>query len=393
MVYNREEAAKRAEASTTNTYGLCQLWTRTQYGAPSVGDQDGDGDADAVDGWKSEPLSERHTDRNPPRGVPVSWSGGSRGFGHRAISLGNGKIRSTDAGGAGKVATVSLDWPEKTWGMRYLGWSDTISGIVIPLPPPPPPPPPTEKTVKLKFAHVSLEFSDTNRQHTEDITKIFSRGYDVITGTEARVGEGNTADELKRIGTEKGYRVHVTSRYDTWVAVKKSIIAGNYTTGAEFAISKSSSYTPKPPGVWGDRGVVWTTWDMTGYGTFTVGAVHYLTAGGAGATLKVKTDTHYAKVIQAWADVKGKGSRLVFVGGDFNLVDAKNDIFKGVADFKSCWDDLKKWPDTGHGNIDAIARYKPDQRVKCVAARVLNDEAVFLHGDHFLVVAEYEISA
>lgn len=136
MVYNREEAAKRAEKSTTNIKGYCQKWTREIFGAPSVGDVDRDGDADAVDGWKSE--KKRHEgDRNPPRGTPVSYSGGKNGFGHRAVSLGNGKIRSTDAGGDGKVATVDLDWPERKWGMKYLGWSEDISGIVIPKPPAP----------------------------------------------------------------------------------------------------------------------------------------------------------------------------------------------------------------------------------------------------------------
>lgn len=139
VVYNREEAAKRAEASTTNEPGTCQLWTRTIFGAPSVGDRDKDGDSDAVDGWKSEPSTSRHTDRNPPRGVPIAWSGGSHGYGHRAVSLGKNKdgvnmVRSTDAPVRGKVGTVPLDWFEKNWGLTYLGWSDTISGIPIPKP-------------------------------------------------------------------------------------------------------------------------------------------------------------------------------------------------------------------------------------------------------------------
>lgn len=38
MVYNREEAAKWAEASKTNSPGLCQAWTRSMFGAPAVGD-------------------------------------------------------------------------------------------------------------------------------------------------------------------------------------------------------------------------------------------------------------------------------------------------------------------------------------------------------------------
>lgn len=130
---NREQAARTAEAQEFNQVGMCQMVTRTWFDAPSVGDVDHDGDGDAVDGWKSEPLATRHPgDVNPPRGVPVSWAGGSRGHGHRAISLGGGIIRSTDAGGPGRCATVPLEWVEQNWGMTYLGWSETISGLPIP---------------------------------------------------------------------------------------------------------------------------------------------------------------------------------------------------------------------------------------------------------------------
>jgi hypothetical protein len=146
MVFSREQAVQRALAARTNSPGTCQLWTRGILGAPSVGDFDGDGDADAVDGWKREPLSARHTDRKPPAGTPVAWSGGRNGYGHRAISLGpvNGvyKIRSTDAPVSGRVGTVDLDWVERNWGLKYLGWTDTISGIPIPYDKPKPPAPP-----------------------------------------------------------------------------------------------------------------------------------------------------------------------------------------------------------------------------------------------------------
>ena len=145
MVFNREEAAKRAEAARTNTPGTCQMWTRNIFGAESAGDRDRDGDADAVDGWLSEPPSHRHPgDRNPPRGVPVAFSGGSRGFGHRAVSLGGGKIRSTDMTSsgykAGVVGTTTIAQIERSMGVRYLGWSNTITGHLIPMPKPPPPP-------------------------------------------------------------------------------------------------------------------------------------------------------------------------------------------------------------------------------------------------------------
>jgi hypothetical protein len=131
--FNREQAAKRAEANNTNLHYLCQKWTRQIFGAPAVGDVDGDRDADAVDGWKSEPEEFRHFgDRNPPRGVPVAWGGGAKGFGHRAVSLGNRKIRSIDING--KVGTVDLSWFERNWGLKYLGWSETMSGLYIPKP-------------------------------------------------------------------------------------------------------------------------------------------------------------------------------------------------------------------------------------------------------------------
>lgn len=137
-IRSRKEAAKLAERSLINIEGTCQLWVRSIYGAPSAGDQDLDGDADAVDGWLSEPYATRHSrDRTPPRGVPVAFSGGSRGYGHRAISLGSGHIRSTDmaAGGrysAGHVGTVTINQIEIAMGVHYLGWSETIDGYPIP---------------------------------------------------------------------------------------------------------------------------------------------------------------------------------------------------------------------------------------------------------------------
>lgn len=155
MVQNREQAAQSAEKAVTNVPGTCQLWTRNRYLAPSAGDRDGDGDADAVDGWKSEPVSARHEgDRNPPRGVPVAFSGGSRGFGHRAVSLGGGKIRSTDMVGdrytPGKVGTTTISAIEKSMNQQYLGWSETITGIRIPLAPAPAKPPVKKPTAPPK---------------------------------------------------------------------------------------------------------------------------------------------------------------------------------------------------------------------------------------------------
>ena len=138
MVYTREEAARRAEASKTSKVGMCQKWTRDIFGAPSAGDVDKDGDFDAVDGWKSEPVTARHTDRNAPRGTPGSFGGGRKGFGHRTVSLGNGLHRSIDFDTktkrykAGTVGTGTVAEIEKALGVKWLGWSETISGQMIP---------------------------------------------------------------------------------------------------------------------------------------------------------------------------------------------------------------------------------------------------------------------
>lgn len=86
--------------------------------------------ARAIDGWKGSPL--KHADRSPAIGAPVYYtaasSGSTAGDGHVAIYVGNGMIRSTDAGGYGVNATVPLDWPERAWGRRLLGWTGDILG-------------------------------------------------------------------------------------------------------------------------------------------------------------------------------------------------------------------------------------------------------------------------
>ena len=138
-MYNRLQAVERSKKVATYGYAMCYKFTREVFGHAAVGDVDGDGDADAVDGWKATKF--RHPgDRNPPAGVPVFWSGGRNGYGHAAVSLGNGLIRSTDAGGREIVATVPLKWVEDNWGMKYLGWTEDLGGVKIPLPPTKPKP-------------------------------------------------------------------------------------------------------------------------------------------------------------------------------------------------------------------------------------------------------------
>lgn len=132
MTYTRREAMERAAlADVYRPAGMCARWTREQYGIGPSGDADGDGDVDAIDAWKRA-VGKHPGDRNPPPGVPVFWSGGSKGHGHVAMSWPNGRVRGTDSPTSGRIGTVDFDWIERAWGLRYLGWAEGLSGVLIP---------------------------------------------------------------------------------------------------------------------------------------------------------------------------------------------------------------------------------------------------------------------
>ena len=113
-----------AEASAYNVPGQCLGWSREQADIPSRYQS-------AADSW--EHATGRHPgDLNPPKGAAVYWLGGSYGYGHVAISVGHGMVRSSDAGGAGVVATISVRKLTREWHLTYAGWAPSINGYRIP---------------------------------------------------------------------------------------------------------------------------------------------------------------------------------------------------------------------------------------------------------------------
>lgn len=164
-INTRNQAKARAQRTTTNKKGFCQQVTRGWFDAPSAGDRDGDGDADAKDGWLSEPLHARHIgDRTPPPGVPLYFEkDGGKGFGHRCISWdGAGLTRSTDMY-EGKYAPTRTGYAtipeiEAAMGVKYAGWSETIDGYPIPAEPEAPakvvPPVKTKRSLVSQFHDV-----------------------------------------------------------------------------------------------------------------------------------------------------------------------------------------------------------------------------------------------
>jgi hypothetical protein len=101
--------------------GMCLQFVRTCFG---VGSRYGS----ASIGWRH--TKYRHTSVPPP-GVPVWWTGGSRGFGHIAISVGGGYVRSTDFPGSGRVGKVAIKTLTRRWRQTYRGWSEDINGVRV----------------------------------------------------------------------------------------------------------------------------------------------------------------------------------------------------------------------------------------------------------------------
>ncbi len=133
MVYDAEQGARNAEADTHNDPGYCQQQTRIWSGIPALY-------GDAATAWRN--TNDRHPgDKFPPRGAHVFWTGGSHGYGHVGMSLGNQQVRSTDAGGSGIVATRHIDWFAANWGLPYGGWAWDNNEVTIPHDQPKPPPP------------------------------------------------------------------------------------------------------------------------------------------------------------------------------------------------------------------------------------------------------------
>jgi hypothetical protein len=129
---NAPQAVARARTHATWPVGMClnHVWdcvsSQTKnYHLP-----------DANAGWAAATL--KRYDRNPPAGAPVYWSGYQHG--HIAISVGGGRVRSTDCPSDGRVSELAIaDIPKRWPGLTYRGYSldfagDWIDGIA-PIPP------------------------------------------------------------------------------------------------------------------------------------------------------------------------------------------------------------------------------------------------------------------
>jgi len=119
-----DEAVANGRKFSTYDVGMCQKYVRDPCW--EVGSLYGS----AIEAWNG--AKHKHPgDRNPPKGAPCYYRGGS--YGHAVISVGGGRIRSTDCTTTSKVNDAALSWPETAWGYDYLGWTEDINGVNLPI--------------------------------------------------------------------------------------------------------------------------------------------------------------------------------------------------------------------------------------------------------------------
>lgn len=256
-----------------------------------------------------------------------------------------------------------------------------------------------EKAKRLRVAHLSGETFDTPEQRLNDYEKILKRGYDVITGTEL---SDDIVARVRNLAQDLGYRLSWGKRHDTWVAVKADRITKNsWQEGAVHVLDSAPAVGDPHP--YSAKGIRWASWfDIELGRRVSVGSVHFLTKGrwrGQAQQDKpgdpvdhYKANTIYAHACGDWAREFGKGSAIAFIAGDTNLLDSRVDVFRG-APLTTIGDELKRYANTGHGDIDVWASYDGDAAVRGVSLRVLDDSEVRFNSDHYLYECVWEIQS
>lgn len=239
----------------------------------------------------------------------------------------------------------------------------------------------------LDLAHFSLQYSDSTKQKAADAAKIFSRNYDAITGTES--GELDTQRVMRVASFNAGYTFFV--RRSNWVSIRKDLIKpGTYKTGHEAFVDNRDVV-----GHGHDLHVTWAQCEIERVGKVSFLASHYARYGRPNARSaeyrqNVEANRELARGIGGLAEQLGAGKALAFYGGDQNIVDRDVDTFFGEP-LTSAWDELGKYENTGHGNIDVMASFDHDGRVKAKYIRALDDKELNLFTDHFALEAGFEV--
>jgi hypothetical protein len=116
-------AIQQAKNGTDGWHNYCEKFVESAWGKTGRY-------ASAITHWGVAVKEKRaHNGKDAPPGAFVFWGGGQ--YGHTAISIGGGKVVSTDILRQGKADIVHIDTITKRWGKPYLGWADPDKGTVL----------------------------------------------------------------------------------------------------------------------------------------------------------------------------------------------------------------------------------------------------------------------
>jgi len=120
--YSAGQAVARAKTFTRYAIAMCLqfVWRCLDYPRTA-------GLQNANQSWAAATMK-RYTG-SPPAGAPVYWRSGK--YGHIAIRLGGGMVRSTDWPVKGQVGNVLISRLSAAWGATYRGWSADYAGHPI----------------------------------------------------------------------------------------------------------------------------------------------------------------------------------------------------------------------------------------------------------------------
>lgn len=233
----------------------------------------------------------------------------------------------------------------------------------------------------LRTQHTSLQESDSKAQQKHDVKRLFAtaKNFPVKTGTES--GQETYLHGLLQ-DEAKAYNHVLHFARGNFVAVDRDIVKrGSVKRGLKFVESTKNVVGP-------GHDLVLATLAFTHVdpriGRISQGAAHFATQGSKPGDPNYQANVKYAGVIHDWMTQAGAKSALAFVNGDFNTNDKIYDWNHG-KNWTSMGDELKKYPNTGHGPIDGFASYNKDGRVSAKRLVVMDDKKLKMHSDHFVV--------